>query len=131
MVTIVVIVVSGMYGIEGKADRPCGFAQVRRVVTRPNGSQRVTQARLVDTGSAAQFTAEQVARGWALAHHRASGQLAPIETRHVDIGHIGTFANSDAGRDDYLAKMRLHVRFPSGAHTTLLDNADTRQAVAA
>jgi hypothetical protein len=131
-VAIVVTVYSGIYGIEGKGDRPCGFAEVRRIVNRSNGASRVTRARLVDTGSAARFTAEQVARGWAMSHHRTRGELVQVETRVVDLGHIGTFADSDAGRDEYLAKMRTFVRTPpSQAHYDVLSSANPKDAIAA
>lgn len=128
-VIVVVSVFHGTYGIEGKGSRPCGFAEVRRIVNRENDSKRVTRARLVDSGSSAQFTAEQVARGWAMSHYRTHGELVPVETRHINIGHVGTFPDSDDGRETYLSRLRSFMRkTPSGAHGDTLTSAEITEA---
>lgn len=93
---------SGTYSIEGKGTRPVGWSVVLRRKRRGTTDKfRTTRKMIIDRGAASAHTAHGVATRMALRE-----EDAVIEKVSVDLGDLGTFADSDAGRDAYLAAVR-------------------------
>lgn len=103
MTSITVTNFEGTYGIEGKGVRPVGWSRVSRKRVRGDGKARTTCSKVIDAGAVSTTYAHRTALGWA----RLDG--AQIKTHTIDLGYLGDFADSDAGRDAYLAAVRSRM----------------------
>ena len=101
--TIRVTHFEGTYDIEGKGPRPTGWSRVSRKRTRGNGKLRTTCTKIVDAGAVSSTRAHNTALGWSRLDD------AKIESRTIDLGHLGDFADSDEGREAYLAVVRSRM----------------------
>lgn len=98
---------NGSYTVEGKGDRPVGWCVVRRLRRRGDTDRfRTTRKKIIDRGRASAFTAHGVAMRMALREKDPT----VVEKVDIDLGNIGTFPDSDEGRDAYLSAVRKHMR---------------------
>lgn len=98
---------SGSYTIEGKGPRPTGWCLIRRLRRRGETDRfRTTRRKIVDRGAASQH----VAHGVAMSMARREEAPTIVENVDIDIGDLGTFPNTDEGRDAYLSVVREKMR---------------------